>query len=304
MAEAIRIPPRCGYFIDVQLWPRTTSVNPAQWLSNFKTDELRLANRLLEGFVYYSKELTENMFRGGFANISQYVVKNKINYLTASNEWARFLSAVKIVRVTGEEPNDSDSGYTFSRLSRDMLGISQKQIVSPEAALDSLIRNPKQNIVFVDDFVGSGNQFIETWRREYTFGSSKYSYQSVVNSSPQLNTIFYAPVICTKFGLGEIIKVAPTVKIVPAHLIGEQYSAISNNSIIWRKDMQSEGPSFVEQKSKEIGLPDLNGEEGCWRGFNKLGLALSFAHGWPDATLPIFYSNDNGWKPLLRKPAR
>ncbi len=301
MAMEDGISRRHDYFVDVQLWPRTSKINTLQWLSNFSETELVFANRLLDGFTYYSSELVSHMFRGAFSNVSQYVVQNKSNYVSASLDWARFLGSVLIVRVTGEQPNDSDSGYMFCRISRDLLGISQDQIAAPEEALARFMQNPRQNIVFVDDFVGSGNQFIETWERLHQIGSSAFSFSSVASGLTAHNNIFYVPVICTGLGKRRIRKRAPMVRIVPAHWVGERNSVVSPQSIVWRDDMRLTGPAFIERKSLDAGIPDAGGGEGCWRGFSSLGLALGFEHGWPDATIPLFYFNKNGWKPLLRK---
>lgn len=301
MSNGTEIARRCNYLVDVQLWPRATSLNPAQWLSNFTSDELPLARRLLEGFTYFSSDLVKQMFRGAFSNVSQFVIRSKHGYVQASVEWARFLGSVLIVRVTGETPSETDSGYLFARIARDFLGIDSTQIVTPEVALSALISNPRQPIVFVDDFVGSGFQFKETWERVHHIGNADFSYKAVTSGRPIYGNIFYVTVICTDLGRDHIDQVAPAVTVVPAHQIGGQYSAISAASIIWREDMRADGPAFIERKSLEIGIPDRDGHEGCWRGFNKLGLAIAFEHGWPDATIPLFYYDKNGWKPLLRK---
>jgi hypothetical protein len=290
---------RYDYFVDVHLWPLRDRLNPQLWLSNFPPDEQKLAHRLLEGFVYYSRPLVAQMFRGAFANISQFIVKNKSNHLAASTEWARFLKSVKIVRVTGEEPNDTDSGYIFARLARDFLGIDQTQILSPAEVVESMIRNPRQGVVFVDDFVGSGNQFLSTWTREYPVGAHQYSFKAISDASPTPNSIFYAPIICTEKGKAAIASAAPTVRVVAAHVIGTRYSVLSPDSIIWG-DMSNEGPSFVREASARAGIPHKNGGLGCWTGFHSLGLALAFEHGWPDSTIPLLYFDENGWKPLLR----
>lgn len=292
---------RCNYLVDVHLWPRATTLNASQWLENFSQDEQQLARRLLEGFTFFSADLVKQMFKGAFANISQFVVRNRSAYLPASVEWARFLGSVLVVRVTGETPSETDSGYLFTRIARDFIGINEQQIVTPESALSALIANPRQPIVFVDDFIGSGFQFKKTWERPHRIGTSDYSFKTVTSGAAGHGSVFYVTLISTDLGRYHISKVAPSVRIVPAHQVGDQYSVISSNSIIWRTDMQIEGPAFVERKSLEIGIPDKGGEEGCWRGFNSLGLAVAFEHGWPDATIPLFHTSQNGWKPLIRK---
>lgn len=91
------------------------------------------------------------------------------------------------------------------------------------------------------------------------------------------------------------------MKVAPAHMLPNTYSALTGESVIWRDDMKVAGPDFVERASANAGIPFRDGEEGCWKGYRKLGLALAFAHGWPDAILPIFTHQKIGWKPLLKK---
>ena len=66
--------------------------------------------------------------------------------------------------------------------------------------------------------------------------------------------------------------------------------------------MRAEGQAWIADASRRGGVPDTNGAQpGDWRGFAKLGLALAFEHGVPDATLPLFYWDGPGWEPLMRR---
>lgn len=292
---------RWKYFVDVQLWPKRANFDPVGWIGNFKPDEIRYALRLLEGFTYFSQELVPQMFRSAFLNLSQIVLTQKTDLESAKTTWSQFISSLIVVRVTGEEPNDSDSGFTFTRYARDYLNIPQEHILSPEQAIKRFLFSLQGNVVFVDDFVGSGNQFIDTWERQYEIGSEAHSFKDIQVAAHGDVRFYYCPVICTELGRQNINKSCPSVKILPAHFYGEAQSALSPSSSIWRDDMRTEGPEFVEEASRRGGIPDLDGAVGCWRGFHKLGLSLAFAHGWPDATLPLFYFTENNWKPLLRK---
>lgn len=59
-------------------------------------------------------------------------------------QWNNFLNNSYIVRVTGEEPSDADSGYTFSRWSRNLLGYDESQLLTPEKALEVLEQQPER----------------------------------------------------------------------------------------------------------------------------------------------------------------
>ncbi|CAB3865294.1 hypothetical protein LMG26684_02787 [Achromobacter mucicolens] len=292
---------RWRYMVATGLWPKKANFDPAAWMTNFSRDEQPLALRLLEGFTFFSDELVKQMFRSAFLNLSAVVVSNKDDYSGARREWSSFVDSMIVVRVTGEIPSDADSGFTFSRFARDFLQLPENRIAPPDAALNFLIKGGEGNILFVDDFVGSGNQFGDTWDRQYATQAGIASFKSVASMFPAIR-FFYCPVICTDLGRKNINhRCGSKVRIVPSHFFGSRQSAISEDSSIWREDMQTEGPEFVKRVSQRAGIPDLDGQEGCWRGFHKLGLALAFAHGYPDATLPLFYADQHGWKPLIRK---
>ena len=293
------------FFVNTQLWPRSTRFDPQGWLQNFTAEEMPFAVRLLEGFTYFSAELVEAMFLGAFQNVSQLVVPNKENYFSASSQWSRFIDSLVVVRVEGRRSSDADSGYIFTRYARDVLGIDESQILSPSQALERLRQSPKGNVVFVDDFVGSGEQFEDTWVKVHELSGYSYaSFQSTVAAIGS-NTVgfYYCPLIATETGRNHIRSVCPLVRIFPAHVLLESYSALSPQSVIWRQDMRESGPQFIQRVSDRAGIPDLDGGEGCWRGYRKLGLALAFSHGWPDAILPIFTLDDGKWKPLLKAAA-
>lgn len=272
-------------------------------MSNFDDAEKPFAARLLEGFTFFSNELVTAMFRAAFKNLSQVVLKNHSNYLAATNEWTAFVDSVIIVRVAGLVTSEADSGYIFTRLSRDLLGIPEKRLMSPQAALESLRKHPNQNVVFVDDFVGTGEQFVDMWERVHVLPDAWASFKSLaLTTGAGRIGFYYVPLICAARGSGYIAEKCPQVKLLPAHLLTPSYSALADESVIWREDMAVTGPKFIEKVSARAGLQDLDGNEGCWRGYRKLGLAMAFEHGAPDATLPIFTVVNENWKPLIKLP--
>lgn len=173
--------------------------------------------------------------------------------------------------------------------------------MSPKAALESLRKQPHQNVVFVDDFVGSGEQFVDMWEQIHQLSDAWASFKSLALSSGARSIgFYYVPLICAERGRDHIAEKCPQVKLLPAHVLAPSYSALAADSVIWRKDMAADGPKFIEKVSARAGLRDLDGEEGCWRGYRRLGLALAFEHGAPDATLPIFTVANDNWHPLIK----
>jgi hypothetical protein len=286
---------KCGFFSEIHLWPREARLNPEAWLSNFSSAENEHAVHLLNAFIYYSAELTIELFKSAFQGLSSRVIELDGPYVQAQATWLQFRRSAIVTRVTGEVPNDTDSGYMFARMARQQLGLDERQIMSNENALETLLREGPRPVVFVDDFVGSGDQFISTWLREYEpTGGATASFQRL--SEVRGGFFCYCPVFVAETGRDAIRRECPSVLLSPAHFLPANYSALSDNSIIWPDHLRHSAFDFLETASIRAGI-----DHSDWMGYRDQGLTLAFEHGVPDATMPIFYHGENGWKPLIRR---
>lgn len=288
-------------FVDIGVWPSRKSFAPIEWLSNFDDDEKPYALRLLNGFTYFTSDMVKSMFKSNFRAISKNIVSytNKSSYGKNKIEWESFLDHCYIVKVEGENPSDADSGYIFSRMARDVLGIDENRLKSVSDIKNIVTENSNANFIFVDDFVGSGAQFCKFWNDN--------DLESISNNNQF--TFHYIPLICTEMGARRIKESCIGVNILPSHFLNYKYSALHEESYIWEGFKQG-GPNFIKEASMRAGIPDMNGgvsvkpngeKDVSWDGFCSLGLTIGFEHGTPDATLPIFYHNENNWKPLIIK---
>lgn len=292
---------KCDYFIDVQIWPLLDRLNPSRWLENFEEDEKRHAVHLLNSFTFFCEPFVNEMLKAAFQALSAYVLRRDESLLNALTSWATFVDSVIITHVTGEVPSPTDSGYAFARKARQVLQIPEERILGPTDALERLLSGAPRPVIFVDDFVGSGKQFIQTWRRPInTVGRARTSFERI---APLIRgaRFFYCPLICTEIGYQRIRDTCPEVVLNPAHILSRRYSALDPDSIIWPEDLKPTAVEFIRRASARAGIPDKNGGVNDWRGFNKLGLALAIGDSVPDATMPIFYWEQNGWKPLIRR---
>lgn len=292
---------KCNYFVDVQLWPFGTKLNPSSWLENFSDNDRSFAIQLLNNFLFFPDVLMDEMLKSAFMGIRNHLCSSNDPLASIQTIWKSFMHSALITTVTGETPNISDSGFTFARKARQILGICEPNLLENVEVLKRLANGPPLPVVFVDDFVGSGNQFKETWERQHTLGSlNNVSFHSL-NSLRRGLQFFYCPILCTQYGKTELIRECPEVKVCAAHILPDCYSAVSNDSILWPPTMLSSGIEFLRRVSSSAGIPDTDGGDYDWRGFHKLGLTIAFSHSIPDATLPIFYWEENGWKPLIRR---
>jgi hypothetical protein len=295
---------RWKYLVDVGLWPRMVEFNWRGWLENFETGDLPFAVRLLDNFLYFSQPLTRQLFRSAFLGASELVVA-KQPLAAARAQWAYFVDGLLVVRVSGEQPSSADSGYAFTRLARDDLQIDEAQLLEPGQAIDRLLNDHSGNVMFVDDFVGSGTQFVKTWTRRIDLPSGRglTSFRDVAFRKAGCFRFFLCTAVATTYGVESIRQAAPEVTTLSGQTLDERASALNPNSLLWRNDMAESGPAFIRRVSELAGIPLADGEENEWHGFHGLGLSLAFSHAWPDATLPIYHWAQNGWTPLLVKGA-
>ena len=281
---------KCEYFSSIGIWPHRTVLDPERWLDNFLDEEVEHALYLLNAFMYFAPILVDQIFSASIRTIGR---------LMTRDEWKGFLDNVLVTLVTGEEPNITDSGHLFARRAR-YLGIPEERIISPEQACAQIQRGFNGAVVFVDDLVGSGNQFIETWRRSY-----RTQYESFKALAPFSRAKFYyCPAFCTQLGLKRINCACPEVTVSPGVFISDNYGALAPDSVVWPSRLKGTAKEFLRVASERAGIPDTGGTTpDDWRGFASLGLTIAFENSVPDATLPITYWEQNGWRPLMRRTA-
>lgn len=293
---------KCDYFVDVQLWPIHARLDPLGWLDNFDADEMEYAYHLLNTFLFFSEEVTNELFVSAFHGLSNLLRNPGDSYLGIQRKWKSFMDSCVITCVTGETPSLADSGLAFARKARQELEFEEDRILPPEKSIELLLSHRNLSVVFVDDFVGTGYQFKETWQREYELSTGLKMSFARLSGTLRSARFYYCPLVCTFDGAANIRASCPGVVLNPAHLIPREYSALVNNSIVWPVNLQSGAVEFLRRASMRAGIPDTGGiDTSDWRGFHSLGLTLAFAHGVPDATLPIFYWEKNGWIPLIRR---
>jgi hypothetical protein len=292
---------KCRYFVTTQLWPSGTRIDPEGWLGNFLPAEEFHALHLLNSFFYFSHDLTTRLFVAAITNLSQNVISVKRGFVRSRGEWRTFIGLAHFVRVTGEKESDADSGYVFVRMARQELGVDESRIVRHPDILSRLLVDPGIPVIFVDDFVGSGYQFINLWHRQYEIAGGRTISFDILSRSLRYPLLYYCPLISTTAGLKNITDKCARVQVYPAHLIDTRYSALAPDSILWPEELRESGAAFIKKASQRAGIPDTNGGVNDWRGFHKLGLSISFAHCTPDATLPLFYWEENSWIPLVKR---
>ena len=276
-------------------WPAEPLLRPRAWLANFEPGDKHIAAMLLDSFTYFDDKLTDRLLAASYNSIGDDFPKGPA--APARQELVSAVGDAVFTPVLGERPNPTDSGNLICRKLRQVVDVPQDRIVGFSEALEHAYSG--RCVVFVDDFVGSGNQFIETFSRL----ESDQTPRSFVDAQTKTGFVcIYVTLICTQFGYDRIHKALPNVAISCTHVVGEEAS-------IWGFD-RTNPSSYLEimdllRRSSSRLTPSEDHMQGTAEktlGFAQRGLMLGFEHSVPDATLPIFWSKGvNNWEPLIER---
>ena len=189
---------KIDYFSDIQLWPRT--VQPKRWLSNFLDCERPYAVHLLNSFVHFNQDIVDQLFVSAFQLLSCEVLPEGAPLDDASRAWSDFRNRVLITPVSGESPSPADSGYHYASKARYLLDIPLPQLATHEDALKAVVLDATRPIIFVDDFVGSGQQILTHWNRQVTVNGTELSFSLAAQSG--MAPAYYCCALATAYGVG------------------------------------------------------------------------------------------------------
>ena len=288
---------KCDSFVRMGVWPSGEKIRPRKWLENFNETEKEFALYLLNSFTYYNMDLCIALLRASFLNLSTLLTPCDTIRQHLSN-WDKLLADSVFIPVTGESRNITDSGNILAAYLRREMLIPQDNILTVDLLYDPgylHILKTFKHVIFFDDFVGSGRQFLTMWNDD--FEKEAKIFDSVHDQCKKLSlTSHYCAMLGTKYGVNRIIREASDIDLHFAHILEENMSPIHPDSIVWPEHLKKDALDFIMNTSRRAGIPDNQ-----IAGFHNLGLTIAFNFTIPDATLPIFRWKKNGWFALMEK---
>lgn len=281
---------KCEVLKKAGLWPNESRMRPRAWLENFDDEDRSTAAYLLSKFTYYNNDLTERLLKASYQSIGDELPKKE------SNSGGKLIDALEsaiFVPVSGEKPNPTDSGYLFCRKARQILRIPEERIKNLNESIEHAAKG--NTVIFLDDFIGSGDQFLKSWGRIH----NSHSLKSLIEKN--YFEAIYITLISTDYGLNEIKRNAPKVSICCPHILCKEATV---NHILEKYDSTSQKVEDLLEKY----YPRLKPKDDYMYttpylkyGYKERGLMLGFDHSIPDATLPIFWSPGDNWEPLIER---
>lgn len=287
---------RCEYFAQVGIWPPRRTTNPEAWLANFEPDEQEVALALLNAFVFYNEELTDALLLAAIRGLAPGLTSAVKGYTGKRALWIEFLSRTRIthVRAPKDDSDETKSGFLFARKARQLLALTGEQLLPAAEVVAALVAGDDRPVIVVDDFSGTGETFLEGWNRPYDLPSGGSStFAELVATGAE---IYFCPTICTAKARARILALGDKAPFVSAaHILPPEMSVLHPESEVIPAYLRAQVKDVVKAASErsQTAEPPF--------GYGDLALALSFAHGTPDTTLPIFYCEEVGWTPLVRR---
>jgi len=275
----------------LQAYPPRSRLDPEAWLNNFKPPEIPYALALIRGLIFFNTANLERLFAGSVARLMVHVVSEGATPDVQLQEWNTFFHSALFTRIPGELPSEGDSGFIFLRLIRDLFKIPQNHLVSPQEAFNSALNSSDTNIIFVDDFIGSGDQMRENLNSPYGSGSMTTFKELAAGSAKR--RFFCCTAISSEKGAQLLERECPSLELVSQHRINDRYNARSPDFFV------SHGLHDFAQKIEDISVRAGIAREATW-GYGDLGLTIAFDHGIPDSTIPLLSHQTDGWIPLIK----
>jgi hypothetical protein len=291
---AIDIVERCEALIQTGIWAGLDVLRLRSWLSNFHTPEERFfAACVLDALIFRSEKQT-------LALMQHLLTKSLVSVLSAQAaghssggnlirslrhpSTARTLRFVPVIR---DDDPPTKSGIVLARMYRRHFGVRDELFTWPWRIGT---RGEKRRVyVFLDDFLGTGTQFL------------KFAARFRLRERLAASVAVYAPLVAHQKGLSALSASWPQLHVCPVELLTDRHSMFAAKSP-WFEDGVNT-PVGAEQFYNE--LLDRRGlvprKPSRRTGYGALGLVYGFDHGTPNNCLPILWRRTSSWHPLLER---
>jgi len=274
--------------IEQNIWDSISYDNLDVWLSNFKTSEEQLLSALmLDNLIYRSAGQTKALLLYALDSaLTNAVYPTPWDVLHGDN-YLEILSRrgsgnpIRLIPVIRDLDPPSKSGPSVARLYKRELNISDDYMSWPWLIGD-MYRNGIRQFVFIDDVIASGEQFLEFLK--------KHIDSTLVDAE-----FYYIPLLAHETGIANVKKEFPQVKIHPVETVNDSDSFFNSKKNLEIKDLKQ---LYLDVEKKFVNKR-LRGSVSL--GYKELSLCFSYYHSTPNATLPLYWYEDDVFQPLVRR---
>lgn len=285
---------RCTELINYGIWSGLHPSRLRMWMNNnFRTDEEKyFAACILDHLIYRSNEQTIGLIHQLFERVIPDLTRLDPTPLGDLRDCLLDLRAskdpgVRLVTAVKQTDPTTKSGPEISRFMKRYVGVREDWIIKPWEIEDSACQGIK-TFVFIDDFLGTGEQF-----------SALLTEEGIDQQKLRDHYFVYAPLAAHEEGVKELALKFPRLRVRSVELLDKSYGVFDPDCRCFSDGVNtSEGArefyfALLKKKLINISGPDR-------RGFGHLELTYAFQHATPDNSLPIlWWARSPEWTPLF-----
>jgi hypothetical protein len=243
-----------------------------QWLNNFEKNEIKLAIDLLSKLTVYTSYEIEESLNTNFIKLYPKIENNEIVIIHPIGEFGK-----------------SGSLISYFVQKTNFFQKNRKKIILTSSINNSLLEAGKvYDIVLIDDFIGTGKTIID------------YYNNSIKDFRGSVREIHLNCVAGIDFGVSKVKPLFDRVSVEKSHIFKKAFSG-SSSYFGYRKfyDHRALSYKYGEKLSRKVRLKNGTLKSSHALGFNNSQGLVAFSYGSPNNSLPIFWANKDGWKPLI-----
>lgn len=253
-----------------------------KWLGNFDTEDLEYAKDFISNLTVYTTNEIEEILNDSFSELFKDIGKDERIIVIPIGEFGKSGSMVSYFFQKTEFYKNRSNNSKIDLL----------------PTLNNYLFNKDKNytLVLLDDFIGTGKTI------------NTYFIECIENIKQNFKDIYCIGVAGMENGISLISPLFKEVKIPYSNIFKPAFSSRSSifgyrkysdhREIAYKYGKKLTSPS--RGKNKNL-LKDSNGEQKFLDalGYENSQALVSFAHGSPNNTLPIFWANKDNWFPMI-----
>lgn len=270
------------------------------WLGNFSKDTHRyVAAHILDRLTFRTEKMTEAAYRMYVSSIFREFCKESSNPIGSSvEEWLTALrnpnspwtKNIKLCSVSKAGEHGESGSHIIRILTGSMF--SEKHIYPVDTRKLEAVKG--YIILIVDDFMGSGDQFL------------KFAKHHKLELAAKNNHIIYAPSIAYYKGLENLAKSAFKIRITPLEVVSkkEQFFSHEPGAKFFGDDVNTESDIYNVYKEMRTLCPEFGKKayDDYWPGRDEASLCVGFQWGCPNQSLGLMWlDGDADWQRLVRR---
>lgn len=291
------------FMISQQQWSGLTRDRIDLWLNNFKDllpEEQKLVYKLFTNIIYFSENDVTEALKMGVYNCLSYNSVLEAQKTSGFSTSAHTLNNIHkgnidkacfVPLLDKGAPHESGNNICRTLVQQGIIPAERSMFIEHVPGLFKSGR--ANNLVIVDDCVGSGDQLTTFWE-----GTRVNDDGDSITIRELCNKYGVRANYLTLFGynksINELKKVFTDLKIFCVRELTDQHRVFSDSSYIWKdKEERDKAFALFESLAQEAGVNIY--------GYKGLDFAFMMHKTIPDWSLPIFWQENSDWKLLLRR---